>query len=74
MWGWHFTVSKMLSYALSHLILETGLRVSLRLLFCQCTVGKNETWSSTMTYPKAHGQKLLEAMFTPVLSILSYFC
>lgn len=50
-------VSKMLSDALSHLILEIGLRASLLSSLFPFTLVENETQRGEMTCPTAHGQK-----------------
>lgn len=66
-------VSKMLSYALSHLILEIGLRASLLSSLFPFTLGGNETQSGEMTCPRAHGQKHWNLHLNTVLSIVSSF-
>lgn len=46
----------MLSDALSHLILETGLKISLMLSLFPFTVAKNEPQHGEMACPRVYGQ------------------
>ena len=61
----------MLSDALSHLISETGLRVSLILLLSPFTAAKSEPQSGEMACPRAHGEKMFESIFEYCSSISS---
>lgn len=61
----------MLSDALSHLISETGLWVSLMLLLSPFTAAKNEPQSGEIACPRAHGQEMFESIFEYCTSISS---
>lgn len=58
MWRWYIVVSKMISDALSCLILERGLRVNLLLILFPFILVENEIQSGEMTCLRAHGQKI----------------